>query len=397
VVGDGCTDESRDVALSFDDGRVRWLNLETNHGNQYAANNFGLREARGEFIAYLGHDDLWWPTHLESAVSVAREKNADVVASVAILYGPAESRIRAVTGLFPGEEFNPRYFFSTSATLHRRSLVDRSGGWRSPQEALGAADFDFLHRLYQTGATFATTRELTVFQFIASWRRNSYVDRSVIEQTKLLRRFDEEKETFRHNELVSVLQAVIEDRFLPTETPPDKAGPASENTLFWQTFKGSRRRNAPLLSLTESGVRFFVEEPYVGFEWHPAETSGGLRWRWTGPSSRSSFYLPVGIDRPCELRISVLHTLREAELADATLWAGDRQLAAQWHAQGDGTWIWSATLDPATREGEPIDLITIQVPRPRRPIDLGINEDRRWLGLSIGSIELIPPNVLHSG
>jgi hypothetical protein len=115
-----------------------------------------------------------------------------------------------------------------------------------------------------------------------------------------------------------------------------------------------------------------------------------VKWRWTGPSSRSSFYLPVRIDRPCELRILVLYTLREAELADATLWAGGHQLAAQWERQPDGTWIWSAPLDPSKLEGQPIDLITIHVPRPRRPIDLGVNEDRRWLGLSIGHVELIP-------
>ncbi|MBS2004019.1 MAG: glycosyltransferase family 2 protein, partial [Cyanobacteria bacterium SZAS LIN-5] len=64
VVGDGCTDDSADVVNSIGDARVRWINLPVNAGHQSAANNEGLRQARGELVAYLGHDDLWFPHHL---------------------------------------------------------------------------------------------------------------------------------------------------------------------------------------------------------------------------------------------------------------------------------------------------------------------------------------------
>src|SRR3712207_3932020 len=69
VVGDGCTDDSGAVVASFGDPRLRWHNLEANHGHQSAPNNAGLAMARGEFIAYLGHDDVWFPTHLAALVS----------------------------------------------------------------------------------------------------------------------------------------------------------------------------------------------------------------------------------------------------------------------------------------------------------------------------------------
>jgi hypothetical protein len=71
VIGDGCTDDSADVvaAARGGDRRVRWINLATNAGTQVAPNNEGLRRARGTFIAYLGHDDLWLPSHLERLVA----------------------------------------------------------------------------------------------------------------------------------------------------------------------------------------------------------------------------------------------------------------------------------------------------------------------------------------
>ena len=64
-IGDGCTDDSETVVTSFGDSRFRWENLPINHGHQSAPNNRGLALARGEWIAYLGHDDLWMPNHLE--------------------------------------------------------------------------------------------------------------------------------------------------------------------------------------------------------------------------------------------------------------------------------------------------------------------------------------------
>ena len=69
VVGDGCTDESGDVVTAVDDPRVHWRNLPSNVGHQSGPNNAGIRAASGDVIAYLGHDDLWLPNHLELLVS----------------------------------------------------------------------------------------------------------------------------------------------------------------------------------------------------------------------------------------------------------------------------------------------------------------------------------------
>ena len=65
VIGDGCTDDSEAVVAAFGDPRFHWENLPQNHGHQSPANNRGLALARGKWIAYLGHDDLWMPNHLE--------------------------------------------------------------------------------------------------------------------------------------------------------------------------------------------------------------------------------------------------------------------------------------------------------------------------------------------
>src|SRR3954451_18996395 len=82
VVGDGCTDDSEQVVASIDDPRVRWINLAENSRHQSGPNNEGLRQARGELIAYLGHDDVWLPPHLDAMVTGIDAARADVAYSL---------------------------------------------------------------------------------------------------------------------------------------------------------------------------------------------------------------------------------------------------------------------------------------------------------------------------
>src|SRR6476620_11776699 len=76
VIGDACTDDSGQVVQSFGDQRLHWENLEKNTGTQSGPNNRGIQRSSGRWIAYLGHDDLWFPWHLETLLGTAARDNA---------------------------------------------------------------------------------------------------------------------------------------------------------------------------------------------------------------------------------------------------------------------------------------------------------------------------------
>jgi glycosyltransferase involved in cell wall biosynthesis len=62
IVDDGSTDDTRERLNKFGD-RIRYVYQE-NRGLS-AARNTGIREARGEWLAFLDADDLWHPRKLE--------------------------------------------------------------------------------------------------------------------------------------------------------------------------------------------------------------------------------------------------------------------------------------------------------------------------------------------
>src|SRR5687767_6439904 len=79
IVGDACSDETEALVRSIDDPRVRFVNRSRNFGEQSGPNNDGLRLATGELVAYLNHDDLWFPDHLASLAAERDAVDADLV------------------------------------------------------------------------------------------------------------------------------------------------------------------------------------------------------------------------------------------------------------------------------------------------------------------------------
>lgn len=76
LVDDGSTDASSPIArrhAASNPAQVRYLEFP-GHENRgaSAARNLGLREARGELIAFLDSDDVWRPQRLERSVELLR-------------------------------------------------------------------------------------------------------------------------------------------------------------------------------------------------------------------------------------------------------------------------------------------------------------------------------------
>ena len=74
IVDDCSTDNTDEVVNSFQDDRIRFFKNDSNYGAALTRNK-ALREAKGEWIAFLDSDDLWEPTKLEEMLLFMKQNN----------------------------------------------------------------------------------------------------------------------------------------------------------------------------------------------------------------------------------------------------------------------------------------------------------------------------------
>jgi len=168
IVGDACTDDTAEVVASLGDPRLIWSNLKTRVGNQAGPNNEGIRRAKGKYIAYLGHDDLWFPLHLKNLVKHL-EDGAQYAFSLSALIGPEEIRAYGT----PDPKRKLEYHFAPPSTwIHTRELIEKIGNWRTDaKNLLFTVDRELFHRAVKRGITPIFSPHLSVLKFpSAFWK-----------------------------------------------------------------------------------------------------------------------------------------------------------------------------------------------------------------------------------
>lgn len=68
IVGDSADAETEIAVRNFNNPKLRYINLPARCGDQSIPNAIGTEISKGEYIAYLNHDDVWSATHLEDGL-----------------------------------------------------------------------------------------------------------------------------------------------------------------------------------------------------------------------------------------------------------------------------------------------------------------------------------------
>jgi glycosyltransferase involved in cell wall biosynthesis len=120
VVDDGSTDTTQDVIRSY--GKAVRAFHQPNAGLS-AAHNHGLREASGDAIAFLDHDDLWPPNRLSAMARLMQsDEGIDIVA------GQVEIVVEGAAMTATPERYATTHRpWSVQSLLVRRHVFDRVG------------------------------------------------------------------------------------------------------------------------------------------------------------------------------------------------------------------------------------------------------------------------------
>ena len=149
VVNDGSTDRTIELLQNVEDNRLKIFSYE--NGGLSVARNRGIRDANGEYIAFLDADDLWTPNKLELQLK-ALEQHSEAGVAYSWTYFMNEQRTSSLPGVsifFEGDVLANllvnNFIASGSNPLIRRQAIKSVGDFDSA--CAGCADWDYWMRL----------------------------------------------------------------------------------------------------------------------------------------------------------------------------------------------------------------------------------------------------------
>jgi len=164
VVNDGSPDtEDLECELARFPEKLRYVKQE-NQGAA-AARNTGIKNARGEFVAFLDADDTWLPNFLEKQLELLQRTGADFVYADALLTGNSPLAGRTFMEVQPSRgEVTAASLLAVQVTVLTSTVLAR----KEPVIAVGmfdvtlrrGHDFELWLRLAKHNIRFAYQREV---------------------------------------------------------------------------------------------------------------------------------------------------------------------------------------------------------------------------------------------
>ena len=174
VVDDGSTDGTDEVIRSYGE-RIRCVRpVGPVPAGAARARNDGVAQARGDWIAFLDHDDVWLSGKLGAQLELADRKGVDVVYTNARNFGDVGrvAELRSDPAAMPeGDVFEALLldnFITTSSVIVRRATFDAVGGFN--EDPALVEDWDLWIEAAASGARFAAVRDPMV---LYRWRPGS--------------------------------------------------------------------------------------------------------------------------------------------------------------------------------------------------------------------------------
>jgi len=154
IADDGSDVDTRDYLRTLHDGqriKVLWL---AHTGNPSAVRNAALREATGDYIAFLDSDDVWMRGKLQTQIARLRSTDAfewsytgfDLVDdSGEAIVRPRVQPSGPIVGRLLDRLIREEALIVTPSVVARRELIKRAGGYN--EELLACEDYELWMRL----------------------------------------------------------------------------------------------------------------------------------------------------------------------------------------------------------------------------------------------------------
>jgi hypothetical protein len=174
VIGDGVTDDTRDVVAGLQDRRIRFVDEPKSSSRAEATRHRILDQATSQYVYYLGDDDLMLSDHVSSLMEELQR--VDFTHPL-----PLYIDLEGSLAVHPTDLSNPECLrwhlhpdhnaVSLSGVAHRLDAYRRLPvGWREPPAGWHSDHYMWDQWFHTPGLTFATAPRLTLLKFEGSVR-----------------------------------------------------------------------------------------------------------------------------------------------------------------------------------------------------------------------------------
>lgn len=149
VVDGGSTDDTMEIVKSH--GSIVARSISEKDNGIYDAWNKGVRMSRGEWIAFMGADDVYAPGGLAAYIQYIEENQStmlDFVSSRVVLVNQEEQEFHTIGQPWDWRLFRKYMSIAHPGAIHHRRLFERYGMFDSSYKIAG--DYEFLLRAHDT-------------------------------------------------------------------------------------------------------------------------------------------------------------------------------------------------------------------------------------------------------
>ncbi len=131
ICDDASEDRTADVVRGFNDSRIKYMRFQKSNGA--GARNHGLRQAQGEYIAYLDSDNMWHPLFLDVMLRQLIGTPGVPIAYSAYLDTETQGATVKLSGIsapgFRPIQLSNKNFMDLNTIVHHRRVLDWLGGF----------------------------------------------------------------------------------------------------------------------------------------------------------------------------------------------------------------------------------------------------------------------------
>lgn len=150
VIDDGSTDNTKEIVHSFNDQRIQYIH-QKHSGFPAVARNTGMKIAKGEYIAFLDSDDLWFPQKLEKQMKLFEIYPGKLLISTNGIIFPVKPYIRFLDfkrdKIISLNELLRKNIIINSSVLMKRSIINEIGFLDENSALKSGQDYDYWLRL----------------------------------------------------------------------------------------------------------------------------------------------------------------------------------------------------------------------------------------------------------